>query len=125
MLAALRALFAIVMAISLTLAPLTPARAVKPTPASAGMASAHGKKPHCHKTKHQETPDHSCCCGDHTKSKCPDDRCGCLLKCSAQSLAIFAAYEPLWLGGLADFHSMNPARPPGLRLTPAGPPPRV
>jgi hypothetical protein len=124
-LAALRALFAIIMGFALTLAPLTPARAGKPASASAGLASAGSKKPHCHKTKQQQTPDHSCCCGDHTKSKCPDDQCGCLLKCGAQSLAFFAADEPLRLGGLAGFHSMNPARPPGLRLTPAGPPPRI
>ena len=123
--AALRALFAIVMAPLLTLAPLTPARAVKHGPASTAVAAGEAKKPHCHEAKHQQTPDKSCCCCDHTKSQCPDEGCTCLLKCGAQTLAIFEADEPLRLGRLADFHSMNPAKPPGLQLTPAGPPPRV
>jgi hypothetical protein len=124
-LAALRALFAMIMALSLTLAPLTPALAMKPMPASATMAAGEAKKPHCHEAKHQKTPDKACCCCDHTKSKCPDGGCACLLKCGAQTLAIFAADEPIRSGRLADFHSMNPAKPPGLQLTPAGPPPRV
>jgi len=124
-LAAIRALFAIVTALSLTLAPLAPVRAMKHEPTSASMAVGKGESPHCHKAKHrEETPGH-CCCGDHGKSTCPDQGCACLLKCGAQSLAIFAADEPLRLGNLDDFHSLNPARPPGMRLTPSGPPPRI
>ena len=122
--AALRALIAIAIAISLTVAPLNPVRAMRAVHAVTSMAAAESGMPDCHKAKHREMPSNCGCCDDHVKSKCPDG-CACLLQCGAQTLAIFAAAEPLRLTAIADFHQVNPAKPPGVRLLPAAPPPRA
>jgi hypothetical protein len=126
-LAAARALIALLIAVSLTLTPLTAARAMHVMTAGAGMTQAGGHGLDCHKAKHHNhrTPGGHDCCGDHSKSKCPEEECACLFKCGAQTLAIFAADEPIRLTARADFHSLSPAKPPGARPIPAGPPPRV
>ena len=95
--------------------------------ASTSMAMAGSHSPDCHKAKqhHHGTPAGHDCCGDHSKSTCPDGGCGCILKCGAQTLAVFAVREPLQLASAGEFHAPNTARPPGLRLVPPGPPPRV
>jgi hypothetical protein len=123
-LATMRALIAIVIAFSLTVAPINPVQAGKAIHAAASMASDESATPDFHHAKHHEMPGDYGCCGDHSKSKCPDG-CACLLKCGAQTLAIFAADEPLRLAAIVDFHSVNPTKPPGMRLMPAGPPPRA
>ncbi len=126
-LAALRGLLAIVIAFCLTLAPLTTASGAKAMHASAGMAAAQSNMPDCHKAKHHHhgAPANHDCCGDHSKSKCPDEGCGCIFKCGAQTLAVFAVQEPLQLASAGEYRAPNSARPPGLRLVPPGPPPRA
>jgi hypothetical protein len=123
-LAALRALIAITIAFSLIVAPVNPPRPVKAMHAIASMAAAESAMPDCHKAKHHKMPGDCGCCDDHAKSKCPDG-CTCLLKCGGQALAFVEVAAPLRLIAAADFHPVNPAKPPGERLTPAGPPPRA
>ena len=119
------AFIAMLIALSLTLAPFTAAWAMKAVPASPGMATAHGDMPHCHKAKHRGThSDHGCCC-DHSKSNCPDSGCSCLFKCGAQILAMAAAQDSIRSAGNEEFFSLSLAKPPDLQINPSAPPPRA
>ena len=124
-LGALRGLIAIIMAFCLTFAPLTTAGAAKAVHASASIAAAGSHMPDCHKAKHGEMPGDRGCCDNHSKSKCPDGACGCLFNCGAQTVAMVTAQEPIRSASIDAFHTLNSAQPPGLRLNPPGPPPRV
>ena len=127
MLAAARAFIAFLIAVSLTLAPITGARATHAAFKNTGtVVAVADDAPDCHKTKrHHEAPAGHACCDHGSKSKCPDAGCGCALGCGAQTLAVFAMPEPLRLTGASGFESPNSAEPPGLRLNPQGPPPRA
>lgn len=122
--AALRLSIAIVMAFCLTFAPLTAVQAAKA--AHASVAEVQTDMPDCHKAKlHHGMPCDRGCCDHHSKSKCPDDACGCALS-GAQTLgvAVFTVQKPFRLASTGKFHMPDAARPPGLRLHPHGPPPR-
>jgi hypothetical protein len=127
MLAVGRAFVAFLIAVSLTLAPITGARAIQAAFQKTGtVVAASGDILDCHKTKrhHDASASHACC--DHgSKSKCPDDGCGCALGCGAQTLAVFAMPEPFLPSGTPAFDAPNSAGPPGLRLNPQGPPPKA
>jgi hypothetical protein len=125
-LASARALIALLIAISLTFTPLTGAWAKHAMRAGAGVAAAANLAPDCHKAKpHHGAPAGHDCCDRDSKSKCPDEGCGCILKCGAQTLAVFAMPEPIQLASAGEFHALDAERPPGLRLDPPGPPPRA
>lgn len=126
-LAAARALIALLIAVSLTLTPLTAARARHAMTGSYGMVMAGSHKPDCHKAKqqHRGAPAGHCCCGDRTKSQCPDVGCGCALNCAAQTLAVFEVQQALQMVSASEFHALSAAQPPGLGLVPPGRPPRV
>lgn len=121
--AAFRALMAVIIAFALTLA-FPAAGAMKAMPSGNGVATAHSRMPDCHKAKHRAP--HNCgCCDDHSKSKCPDNACGCLYKCGMETLAVIAAQAPIQVAGGAAFSALNSAEHPGLPLIPPGPPPRA
>jgi len=124
-LTALRGLIAIVMAFFLTLTPLTTAGAAKAVHASASVVAAQSHMPDCHKAKHHKTAGDRNCCDNHSKSNCPDGACGCLFNCGAQTFAMVYAQEPVRSVSIDEFHTLNSAQLPGLRLNPPGPPPRV
>jgi hypothetical protein len=127
MLAAARAFVAFLIAVSLTFAPIAGARAAHAAFSNAGtVAAASHNAPDCHKAKrHHDAPASHACCDHGSKSKCPDEGCGCTFGCGAQTLAVFATPEPLRPTGASGFESPNSAGPPGLRLPPQGPPPRA
>jgi hypothetical protein len=130
-LAALRAVIAMVFALSLTLEPLPAAQAMKAVHTDAGMSAPSNGMPDCHKAhkahkaNHREMPRDCGCCGDLGKSQCPGEGCACLFKCGAQTLALYAEGTTLRFVASAEFHSIDPVKPPGAGVIPAGPPPRA
>jgi hypothetical protein len=127
MLAAGRAFVTFLIAVCLTFAPIAGARAMHAAFKNTGaLVAAADHAPDCHKAKrHHDAPASHACCDRGSKSKCPDEGCGCAFGCGAQTLAVFATPEPLWLTGASGFESPDSAGPPGLRLNPQGPPPRA
>jgi hypothetical protein len=123
--AAVRAFIAVFIIFSLTLAPFTAAQAMKVAPMNVDMSHAHSAMSDCHKAKHQNVSHDHACCGDHAKSSCPDQGCACVFKCGAQSLAISGTHETPRFASIEDFHALNAAKPPGVDLMPAAPPPRA
>src|SRR6516225_7047368 len=120
----MRAFIASVIALSLILAPFTAAHAMKVAPMNADISHAHSAMSDCHKAKHQNGSQDHACCGDHAKSNCPDEGCACVFKCGAQALAISGTHETPRFASIEDFHALNAAKPPGVDLMPAAPPPR-
>jgi hypothetical protein len=119
-----RALFALLIAVLLTLAPFRAAHASHPAGPGHGMAASQ-MEPDCHGSKHQHgAPAGHDCCDHGSKSKCPDDGCGCASGCGAPTLAAFYPAAPARFAVAQRFETPRFATPPGLRLNPQGPPPK-
>jgi hypothetical protein len=124
-LALARALFALLIAVSLTFAPYAAAQARNALSAGAGGHASHAADCHKAKTHHHQAPARHDCCDHGSKSKCPDGGCGCAAGCGQQALAAFSWPEPLGLTGAPAFETVEAGEPPGLPLHPQGPPPKA
>jgi hypothetical protein len=128
-LSAVRAIFAILIALSLIFAPVTSALAAAQmsramamaTEMNAGVPSEHGD---CHKAMKLPAPKNCACCDKHAKSPFPNVDT-CIAKCSVHILAILAPTSEGYLVMVRYSGPTEPEKPPDWRLSPPSPPPRV
>jgi hypothetical protein len=132
----LRAILAILFAVSLTLTPLASARAGVPiadehgpSTHAMGMVSAHGDDASgamtdCEKMMAPAKPKPCGCCDTPTKAPCPN-AAACWLNCGMHVLGIVVPLRESFIR-IADHHwPAAPEKPPDWALRPPTPPPRV
>ena len=124
----LRTILAILIALSLAVAPLASAWAGAPTTGatSVNMASEDGAVMDCAKmgmAAEKSGTDFDCPCCD-TKSKCAD-MTACLMKCSTQVIGI--VMPAVRLAAIIGHHDRpaDPQEPPDWSMRPPAPPPRA
>lgn len=128
----LRAIFAILIAVSLTLAPATSAWAAAQMRTSMGVdaavnASTDEAMSDCMKAMQAQAQavDQNCpCCDTPSKAACPDMG-ACLAKCSFHIIAILASVAEDLVGVFEHDQPTNPHKPPDWALAPPAPPPRA
>jgi hypothetical protein len=129
----LRSIVAILVALSLSLAPISSAWAAKQMLASmdlmksAGTVVADDSMSDCMKAMQARKPDnaqHCPCCDTASKTSCPDDG-ACLAKCSVHVIAVLTpAVAGPWATGGHDSPAV-PQKPPDWLSSPPAPPPRT
>lgn len=122
----LRAILAILIALSLGLSPVASAWAGVPATSAMSMASEDGSVMDCAKmgmASEKGGTDFDCPCCD-TKSKCPD-MTACLMKCSTQVIGIVMPAAKL--AAIIGRHDRpaDPQEPPDWSMRPPAPPPRT
>jgi hypothetical protein len=125
----IRAIFAILISLSLVFAPVTSAWAVGQMSQAMAMGaemntaapSEHGD---CHKAMKPPAPKNCACCDTHAKSPFPSADT-CIAKCSMHILAILAPTSEGYLVVVRYSGPTEPEKPPDWRLSPPAPPPRA
>lgn len=124
----MRAIIAILIAVSLTLAPIASAQAATRLGAYAEMSSsagaASGAMSECHKAMKPAVSKDCLCCDTQSKAPCADDG-PCLAKCSAQLLAVLVPSGECRREGMHQVWWSMLERPPDWSLRPPAPPPRA
>jgi hypothetical protein len=128
LLSRLRAILAILIAVSLTLTPVASAWAAGQMPgrtatsAHADMAAAEMSD--CHKAAKPAVPKNCPCCDAPSKSPCPDAGM-CLVKCGMHVLAVLAPSSEGQVIVVRHNLPADPEKPPDWWLSPPAPPPRA
>ena len=125
----LRAIFAIVIALSVAVAPVTVAWAAlrmgteMQMVASAQMA-ADSDMADCHRTMKPAPAKDCSCCDTQPKAPC-SDKTDCLLKCGTLMLGVLLVSDDSVPDTLAHSRPADPQKPPDWTSRPPAPPPRV
>jgi hypothetical protein len=128
--AALRTIFAIAIAFSVALAPVTIARAAMQMQAAMdAAASAHDVATHpdmsdCHESMKPAAAKDCPCCDTQPKAPC-SDKADCLFKCGTVMLGVLTVSTESRPDAPRHGHPGDPQKPPDWMFGPPAPPPRA
>jgi len=124
-----RTTFAIVIALSAALAPVTLGRAAmqmrtQMLAAAAADMAAHADMADCHGTTKPAAAKDCPCCDTQPKASC-SDKCDCLLKCGTLMLGVFLVSTESRSPAPGHSQPAEPQKPPDWTSGPPAPPPRA